>query len=131
GVPSRRGLRCVCHLAYAIRQLLRGRLPAGFCPRRDLRYRPHPVVRPVTLVEIDVLHILAGRPRLRSTTFRKDLRIDARAGVDAADWKILAQRMAVEAVPHQNALEIRMAIEADAHHVERLAFVPVRRLPDG
>src|SRR6059058_4834571 len=42
----------------------------------------------------DVLHILAGRPRLRSATFRKDLRIDARAGVDAADWKILAQRMA-------------------------------------
>src|SRR5712692_11869003 len=37
--------------------------------------------------------------------------------------------MAVEAFPHQDALEIRMAVEVDAHHVEGLALMPVSGLP--
>src|ERR1700720_3384098 len=37
--------------------------------------------------------------------------------------------MAVEALPHQDALEVRMAVEHDPEHVERLTLMPVPRLP--
>src|SRR6185436_11456933 len=95
----------------------------------DLRQRPGAVLFPFALVHVDVGRRLARRSRLRSATLGEHLGVDARAGVDAADREVFAQGMAVEALPHQDALQIRMAGEHDAEHVEGLALVPVRRLP--
>src|ERR1700745_2915022 len=42
---------------------------------------------------------------------------------------VLAQRMAFPVVLHDQALQVGMAVEANAHQVELLALVPVRRRP--
>ena len=47
-----------------------------------------------------------------------------------AEREILSQRVEGIAIPHQDAAQIRMPWEADAHHVENLALVPVCGRPD-
>src|SRR5688572_25289605 len=47
-----------------------------------------------------------------------------------AQRKILAQRVSLPILRQQNAAQIRMPIKNDAKHVERLALVPVCRLPN-
>src|SRR5258708_36780495 len=49
----------------------------------------------------------------------------------AADRIILAQRVAFPVVLEQDANEVRVAVESDAHEVELLALVPVGGRPDG
>ena len=44
-------------------------------------------------------------------------------------WKILSQGKIGITVPHQDSSEIRMIGEPDSHHVEYLAFVPIRTFP--
>jgi hypothetical protein len=48
----------------------------------------------------------------------------------ARDRKILAERMADEAVVGEDAAQVRMAVEHHAEQVERLALVPVHARPD-
>ena len=48
---------------------------------------------------------LLVRAAHRSTAGRVDVRVDGGAGVDAFDRKVLAQRVAVEALPDEDALE--------------------------
>src|SRR5688572_32994373 len=48
----------------------------------------------------------------------------------ARQREILAERKVRIAFPHQNAAQIRMPLKADAHHVENLALMPVRRGPE-
>src|SRR6266481_4982884 len=43
--------------------------------------------------------------------------------------KILSQGKIGIAVPHQDSSEIRVISEPDSHHVEYLAFVPIRTFP--
>ena len=53
------------------------------------------------------------------------------AHLDVADQrKILAERMADEAVVRQQAAQIRVAAEQDAVEIERLALEPIGRVPD-
>src|SRR6185503_13633061 len=47
-----------------------------------------------------------------------------------AQRKVLAQRVSLPIVRQQNTTQIRMVVENDAKQIERLAFVPVRGLPD-
>ena len=48
----------------------------------------------------------------------------------AADRVVLAQRVALPVVLHQDPLQVRVALDRDAHHVPGLALVPVGGRPD-
>ena len=49
----------------------------------------------------------------------------------AADRIVLAQRVALPVLGHEQPLEVRVAVEDDPHQVELLALVPVAGRPDG
>src|SRR6266446_4888699 len=49
----------------------------------------------------------------------------------AGQREILAQWKIGIAVPHQDPAQIGMTTEADAHHIVDLAFMPIRRAPNG
>src|SRR6185295_6497472 len=46
------------------------------------------------------------------------------------DWIILAQRIALPVLGHQQPARIRMAVEDDAEEIPHLALEPVRGRPD-
>src|SRR5580700_8455845 len=43
---------------------------------------------------------------------------------------VLAQRMSLERIVHQDAAQVGMSLEDDAEHVEAFALEPVRRAPN-
>src|SRR5207244_3287866 len=49
---------------------------------------------------------------------------------DAAEWVVLAQRIAAEAVPREDPPQVRVADEDDAVHVIDFAFHPLGAGPD-
>ncbi len=58
--------------------------------------------------------------------------VDLVLGQDPAPRRVvvLAQRVAAERLVGEDAPQVRMALEGEAEHVERLALEPVGRLPD-
>src|SRR5262249_28333872 len=69
--------------------------------------------------------LLVRIPRRRSSPFGPLFGIDRRAGVDAFDRKILAERIAMKAVPGQDATQIGMTRETNSEHVVGLPLRPV------
>src|SRR5919107_532662 len=49
----------------------------------------------------------------------------------AAQREVLAERVPLPVVGQEDAAQVRVTVEDDAEHVERLALVPVGRAPDG
>src|SRR4051812_24589662 len=72
----------------------------------NLRSGPGAIAIPLTLIDVDVFDVLARGTFLGATALRKDLGVNTRASIDAANRKVLAQRETVETFPHQDALEI-------------------------
>ena len=78
---------------------------------------------------LEVAHALPLPAGHRAAAGRVDVRVDRGAGVDPLDGEVLAQRVAVESLPGQDALQVRVVGEVDAEHVEGLALHPVGDLP--
>ena len=104
------------------------------------------VVRP----EVDCEDVARSAQVGRHLQHRRDRARDPRALVDrrplrrdrhlllpreadrlAADRVVLAQRWPSQSSVHQDAPEVRVTLDADAHQVEGLALVPVGGRPDG
>src|SRR6266550_1890337 len=67
---------------------------------------------------------------LRPLRSDRHLRFSRKSDRLAADRVVLAQRVALPVVVHEDAALVRVAVEAEAHEVERFALVPIRSRPD-
>src|SRR5437763_7071623 len=67
-------------------------------------------------------------PRERAEGERRSFLVAEADGL-AADRIVLAQRVALPVLGHEEPLEVRVAIEDDPHQVELLALVPVAGRP--
>src|SRR5947208_7283354 len=67
---------------------------------------------------------------LRPLRSDRHLRLSRKSDGLAADRIVLAERVAFPVVVHENAALVRVAVEAEAHHVEGFALVPVCGRPD-
>ena len=80
---------------------------------------------------IDALHLLAAEETLRIARHHLHRRFRRkRLHLGGAADMLLAQRVPLPVVGHEDAPQIRMTLEIDAEHVEDLALVPVGRGPN-
>jgi hypothetical protein len=65
-----------------------------------------------------------GRTVIAAQSSSENLRL-------AAERIVLAQRVTLPVLGHEDANEVGMAVEVDPHHVPRFALEPVGGRPDG
>src|SRR5690625_5494633 len=70
---------------------------------------------------------VGGGERIEDDLAFRNLRRQRQRARHTELWEFLTLREILEILRHEHTPQIRMALEADAHHVVRLALVPVGR----